>query len=146
MSTSAPAFGAGWSAGLRRADEADLTAWLSLGLEMCDEADRLALRWYRREIPTVRKPDRTFVTEADQAIERLIRERVRNLYPDHGFVGEEYGDEMIPTWISPATSTASREPKIGTPRMKLCVPSIGSMYQRVLAAPSSSPYSSPTKP
>jgi histidinol-phosphatase len=93
VSTSAPAFGAGWSAGLRRADEADLTAWLSLGLEMCDEADRLALRWYRREIPTVRKPDRTFVTEADQAIERLIRERVRNLYPDHGFVGEEYGDE-----------------------------------------------------
>jgi histidinol-phosphatase len=92
--TSGPAaFGAGWSAALRRAGEGELTAWLSLGLELCNEADRLAMRWYRREVPTVRKADRTFVTEADQAIERLVRERIRNLYPGHGFVGEEYGDE-----------------------------------------------------
>jgi len=88
-----PAHGPAWSAGRRRASEAELTAWLSLGLELCNEADRLAMRWYRREVPTSRKPDRTFVTEADQAIERLIRERISNLYPDHGFVGEEYGDE-----------------------------------------------------
>lgn len=93
MSGGGPAFGAGWSAGLRRAGEADLTAWLSLALELCNEADRLAMRWYRREVPTTRKPDRTFVTEADQAIERLIRDRISNLYPEHGFVGEEYGDE-----------------------------------------------------
>jgi histidinol-phosphatase len=88
-----PSHGPAWSAGRRRASPADLTAWLSLGLELCNEADRLAMRWYRREVPTARKPDRTFVTEADQAIERLIRERISNLYPDHGFVGEEYGDE-----------------------------------------------------
>jgi len=87
------AFGPAWSAGFRRASESDLTAWLSLALEMCDEADRLALRWYRREVPTVRKPDRTFVTEADRAIERLLRDRIRNLYPEHGLVGEEYGDQ-----------------------------------------------------
>ncbi len=91
--TDAIPFGAAWSAGLRRASEADLTAWLSLALEMCNEADRLALRWYRREVPMTRKPDRTFVTEADRAIERLIRERVKAIYPAHGFVGEEYGDE-----------------------------------------------------
>jgi histidinol-phosphatase len=92
--TGTPAeFGSAFSAGLRRASEADLTAWLSLALEMCNEADRLALRWYRREVPTDRKPDRTFVTEADRAIERLLRDRIRNLYPDHGFVGEEFGDE-----------------------------------------------------
>jgi histidinol-phosphatase len=86
-------FGSAFSAGLRRASEADLTSWLSLALEMCNEADRLALRWFRREVPTSRKPDRTFVTEADQAIERLLRDRIRNLYPDHGLVGEEYGEE-----------------------------------------------------
>ena len=73
----ATAYGPAWSAGLRRAGEGDLAAWLALALEMCDEADRLALRWYRRDVPTSRKPDRTFVTEADQAIERLIRDRVR---------------------------------------------------------------------
>ena len=86
-------FGGGWSAGLRRAGEADLNRWLSLALELADEADRVALRWYRRAVPTTRKPDRTYVTEADQAIERLIRERIRAVHPDHGFVGEEYGDE-----------------------------------------------------
>ena len=92
MVASAP-YGAAWSATLRRASEEDLAAWLSLALEMCDEADRLALRWYRREVPASRKPDRTFVTEADEAIERLIRERIRAVHPDHGFVGEEFGDE-----------------------------------------------------
>ncbi len=86
-------FGPTWSAAFRRAPEADLAAWLSLALEMCNEADRIALRWHRREVPTTRKADRTFVTEADQAIERLIRERIRAIHPDHGFVGEEYGDE-----------------------------------------------------
>jgi len=85
--------GAAWSAGLRRAPEADLAAWLALALELCDEADRIALRWYRRDVPTSRKADRTFVTEADQAIERLIRERIRAAHPGHGFVGEEYGAE-----------------------------------------------------
>ena len=93
MAGEAAAFGGGWSAGLRRAGEADLNRWLSLALELADEADRVALRWYRRAVPTTRKPDRTYVTEADQAIERLIRERIRAVHPDHGFVGEEYGDE-----------------------------------------------------
>ena len=91
--TDAIPFGAAWSAGLRRASEGELTAWLSLALEMCNEADRLALRSYRREMTTTRKADRTFVTEADRAIERLIRDRIRAIYPAHGFVGEEFGDE-----------------------------------------------------
>jgi histidinol-phosphatase len=93
VSTPPQPYGETWSAGLRRADETDLDRWLSLALEMCDEADRIAMRWFRREVPTARKPDRTFVTEADQAIERLLRERIRAVHPDHGFVGEEYGDE-----------------------------------------------------
>lgn len=92
MSDGAPAPGAARSADLRRASEGELSEWLSLALELCDEADRLALRWYRREVPTVRKPDRTFVTDADRAIERLVRERIEAIYPGHGLVGEEYGD------------------------------------------------------
>ena len=39
------------------------------------------------------KPDRTFVTQADTAIERRIRERLADAFPDHGLVGEEYGIE-----------------------------------------------------
>ena len=56
------------------------------------------------------------------------------------------GAEITPTCSSPSCSMPSSVPNSGTPRMKLWVPSMGSMYQRVRAAPSSVPYSSPTRP
>ncbi len=125
--------------GLRRASESDLTAWLSLALELCDEADRLALRWYRREVPTERKPDRTFVTEADRAIERLIRDRVGNLYPEHGFVGEEYGDQDavagIRWYVDPIDGTHNfirGVPLFGT---LLAVEADGELQVGVISAP-----------
>ena len=131
--------GAAWSASLRRAPEADLAAWLSLALEMCDEADRIALRWYRRELPISRKPDRTFVTEADRAIERLVRDRIRAIYPDHGFVGEEYGDEDgaagVRWYIDPIDGTHNfirGVPLFGT---LLAVEVDGEMQVGVLSAP-----------
>lgn len=86
-----PPFGPEWSATLRRAPEADLLAWLDLGHAACDEADAIALAYYRRDPAVERKPDRTFVTAADREIERAIRSRVQAAFPDHGLVGEEYG-------------------------------------------------------
>jgi histidinol-phosphatase len=104
-------FGPEWSASRRSAPEADLEAWLKLGLEACDDADAIALRWFRREVPTSTKPDRSLVTEADQAIERLIRERIHAAHPDHGLVGEEYGEEgaaaSIRWYIDPIDATAN---------------------------------------
>jgi len=139
MTNPTAAFGPDWSAGLRRASEADLADWLSLALEMCDEADRIALRWYRREVPTARKPDRTFVTEADQAIERLVRERIRAIHPGHGFVGEEYGDEAgtagVRWYIDPIDGTHNfirGVPLFGT---LLAVEVEGEMQVGVMSAP-----------
>lgn len=85
--------GPAWSASLRRAPVEELAAWLALALELADEADRVAMRWFRRGAQVSRKADRTFVTNADTEIERLIRERVRAAHPDHGLVGEEHGEE-----------------------------------------------------
>jgi histidinol-phosphatase len=87
------AFGQAWSATRARVPEATLREWLAFGLAACDEADAEALTHFRRDIPVERKPDRSFVTAADQAIERAIRARIRAAYPDHGLVGEEYGTE-----------------------------------------------------
>ena len=39
------------------------------------------------------KPDASFVTAADTAIERAIRERITARFPEHGLVGEEYGEQ-----------------------------------------------------
>jgi histidinol-phosphatase len=74
-------------------DGATLDAWLAFALELCDEADAMALRAFRRDLVIDTKPDRSFVTDADRAIERRIRERIADAYPGHGVVGEEYGTE-----------------------------------------------------
>jgi len=87
------AYGPALSASRARATADQLDFWLAFAQEACDAADEIGLRQFRRDIEVMTKPDRSFVTAADQAIERLIRERVRSAFPDHGLVGEEYGTE-----------------------------------------------------
>ncbi len=58
-----------------------------------------------------RKADRSLVTEADEAIERLLVERISARYPDHGIIGEEhtrYNLDREYVWaIDPLDGTAS---------------------------------------
>jgi histidinol-phosphatase len=89
----AVASGPAWSATRARSSAAELDAWLGFAQAACDAADTLALQHFRRDMEIMTKPDRSFVTVADQAIERLIRRRIRAAYPDHGLVGEEFGSE-----------------------------------------------------
>jgi len=89
----AVAAGLAWSAARARATDAELEAWLAFAQAACDQADAVALGHFRRDLEVMTKPDRSFVTVADQAVERLIRERILAAYPDHGLVGEEYGSE-----------------------------------------------------
>jgi histidinol-phosphatase len=84
-------YGADWSAALRHGTDAELRGWLGLAMAACDEADAVALQHFRRDLQIDTKPDRTFVTQADTAIERLIRTRIGDAFPGHGLVGEEYG-------------------------------------------------------
>jgi histidinol-phosphatase len=84
--------GAAWSATMRRADEAELADWVAFAHATCDEADGVALAAFRTEIATERKADGSYVTAADQAVERVIRERIADRYPGHGLIGEEYGE------------------------------------------------------
>jgi histidinol-phosphatase len=84
-------FGADWSLGRRRGSDAELRGWLAFALACCDEADALALAAFRTEQPVDTKADGSFVTAADQAIERLIRGRIETAFPGHGIVGEEFG-------------------------------------------------------
>jgi histidinol-phosphatase len=86
-------FGAVWSAGLLAVPESEVDAWLALALAVCDEADVIARSVFRRDLEVRTKPDRTFVTQADTAIERLVRTRILAAYADHGLVGEEYGTD-----------------------------------------------------
>jgi len=86
-------YGAEWSATLRRGTDAELRTWVDAALAWCDATDAIALRHFRRDAQPERKPDRSFVTVADRAIERLVRERIADAFPGHGVLGEEYGAE-----------------------------------------------------
>ena len=132
-------YGSDWSAGLRRAPEAELDAWLTLAHDACDEADVIARSAFRRDLEISAKPDRTFVTQADTAIERSIRARILAAYPDDGLVGEEYGTEAghAPTrwYIDPIDGTHNfirGVPLFGT---LLAVERDGELQAAVLSAP-----------
>jgi histidinol-phosphatase len=86
-------FGPEWSASHRRGTDAELRGWVETALAWCDETDAIAMSSFRRDVAVERKPDTTFVTEADRGIERLLRDRIRSSFPGHGVVGEEYGTD-----------------------------------------------------
>ena len=137
--TEAMTYGAAWSARLRRGDEAELEGWLALAHAACDEADSLARATFRRDLQITTKPDQTFVTETDKAIERAIRTRITDAHPDHGLVGEEYGteagDAATRWYIDPIDGTHNfirGVPLFGT---LLAVERDGELQAAVLSAP-----------
>ncbi len=71
----------------------EIGAAVETALAACDEADAISLASFRRTIAVEAKPDASFVTAADTAVERAIRARITARFPDHGLVGEEYGVE-----------------------------------------------------
>ncbi len=133
------AYGPAWSASLRRGTDAELRGWLEVAIAACDEADEIARRHFRRDLQITTKPDRTFVTQADTAIEARIRERLADAFPDHGLVGEEYGTEAgdapVRWYIDPIDGTHNYirgVPLFGT---LLAVERDGELQAAVISAP-----------
>ncbi len=70
---------------------------LTLALELADLADAITMGSYCAEDLAVHtKPDDTPVTEADQAAEQAMRERLASQRPDDVVVGEEFGEAGPP--------------------------------------------------
>ena len=59
-----------------QATDARYDGWLTFALACCDVADALALEHFRRDLVIETKPDKSFVTQADTAIETAIRGRI----------------------------------------------------------------------
>lgn len=73
----------------------NLNTHLEAGLAAVIEAGNIALEYFRRPMTVTDKlPGVVYdpVTEADQRIEALIRERLTAQFPDYRIVGEEYGN------------------------------------------------------
>lgn len=71
----------------------ELGAAVEVALAACDDADAISMAWFRQRIEVSAKPDASFVTAADTAVERAVRERITARFPEHGLVGEEYGEQ-----------------------------------------------------
>lgn len=91
--------------------EYSLSDDLSLALALAAEADLISFdRYSALDLVITTKPDRTPVTDADQAVERILRERIEAARPHDTILGEEYGGgrEQGRQWIiDPIDGTAN---------------------------------------
>lgn len=71
----------------------DLNPYLELAVRTAYDAGRLTLGYFQTGVRPEFKDDDTPVTVADREAETLMRESIREKYPTHTLVGEEYGTE-----------------------------------------------------
>ena len=68
--------------------------FLTVALEAAKNAEDIITAYYTGDTMKVElKDDETPVTLADRGAEKAIRETIKQAFPDHGFLGEEYGIE-----------------------------------------------------
>ena len=83
---------------------------LALALRLADAADAISTdRFGARDLTIDTKPDTTFVTDADRAVEQRIRDLLAAERPDDAIFGEEFGEqgEASRQWIiDPIDGTA----------------------------------------
>src|SRR5262245_36994094 len=85
---------------------------LAFAHQLADRAAGIGLGMFRSAgLQVDRKSDRTLVTEADLAVEGMIRREIAAAYPDDGILGEEEGGSHEPqgrVWvIDPIDATAN---------------------------------------
>ena len=80
---------------------AELDRALAAAIEAARAAGEVAMKYYRTGFDVTLKPDATPVTDADRGAEQAIREVLGRTFPDHGFLGEEFGavGEQRRRWI-----------------------------------------------
>jgi histidinol-phosphatase len=88
-----------------------LTDDFTLAIELADIADRITGERFRaHDLRVSSKPDHSYVTDADKAVERAIRDVLQQRRPEDGILGEEYGTNGNPQrqWIiDPIDGTAN---------------------------------------
>ena len=77
---------------LMNAKQQELRELLEFTKTIAFEAGQLTLGYFGRSIDTDFKRDDSPVTIADKEAEALMRERIEASYPQHGVLGEEFGE------------------------------------------------------
>ena len=73
-------------------DTPDLRELLEAAESAARAAGEITLRYFGDVLDAEEKSDGTPVTRADREAEALLRERIEGRFPDHGILGEEFGE------------------------------------------------------
>ena len=71
----------------------DLLAAKETALSWLKPVSREILNWFQKELTVQQKADQSPVTIADQRAEEMLRQKIHRYFPDHGIIGEEFGEE-----------------------------------------------------
>jgi inositol-phosphate phosphatase/L-galactose 1-phosphate phosphatase/histidinol-phosphatase len=71
----------------------ELDGFLRLAADLADAAGEAIRPYFRQPIRVDDKPDLSPVTAADRAAETAMRQLIAARFPDHGIIGEEFGQE-----------------------------------------------------
>ena len=75
---------------------ADAEELRAFALDLAEAADAITLPAFLAGAEATAKADGTPVTEADTAVETMIRTRIGQRYPTHAMLGEEFGEQPGP--------------------------------------------------
>jgi histidinol phosphatase-like enzyme (inositol monophosphatase family) len=73
-------------------DQNELRGILDFASRIAEEAGKVTLQYFGSEISVDRKSDQSPVTIADRKAEETLRELISREFPDHGILGEEFGE------------------------------------------------------
>jgi len=62
---------------------------------LADVARKVSLAGFRKDVEVIKKNDLSPVTEIDRNVEAMVCEMIREAYPKHGFLGEEFGSANL---------------------------------------------------
>lgn len=87
-----------------------LQKFLSVARQAAQKGGQRALRYFRKNVPIIKKIDRSPVTRADREAEKVIRGILGRAFPTHQLCGEEFGwDKKAKSdfkwWIDPVDGT-----------------------------------------
>ena len=69
-----------------------LRAALDFAVEAAWQAGKITLEYFQTDTAVEHKSDASPVTLADRRAEEKLRERIQHVFPDHGILGEEFGE------------------------------------------------------
>ena len=103
-------------------DQKLLKAYKEFTLELAKNSRRIILEELAKGLSIETKQDKSFVTSIDKKIEEILSEKILSKYPDHGIIGEEFGE------INPSADFIwTLDPIDGTEELVNGVPTYGTI-------------------